>query len=389
VFSLSYNGFGDAYFFILDWTRVYQSFKIILPEKLKRKKIKIAILFGGRSAEHEVSLTSACAIYNNLDKDKYKIVCLYINRQGLWKKVKSPQHSLSTLNKGQFSSFLPWAKNPLEQALEADIYFPILHGPYGEDGTIQGFLEMADVPYVGAGVLASALGMDKAIAKVLFQARQLPLVKYMVVYDSDWKKESKTILAKIEKEFSLPFFVKPAKLGSSVGITKVNSSTQMEAAIKEAFRYDRKILIEEGIIGREIECSVLGNDEPQASLPGEIIPFRDFYDYQDKYVEGKTSFAIPAKLPSSMVDKIQKISIEAYRAIDCAGMARVDFFIEKKTERIILNEINTIPGFTEISMYPKLWEVSGLSFSRLLDRLIELGFDYHQKKKNLRKTFQL
>lgn len=356
---------------------------------MKRKKIKIALIFGGRSAEHEVSLTSACSIYNNLDKEKYEIVCFYINRQGLWKRVESPLQSFLTLNKGQFSSFLPWEKKAPGKSLEADIYFPVLHGPYGEDGTIQGLLEMADVPYVGAGVLTSALGMDKAVAKVLFQARKLPLAKYMVVHDSEWKKESKKIHSNIKKKFNFPFFVKPAKLGSSVGITKVEAHSQTEKAIKEAFQYDRKILVEEGIRGREIECSVLGNDEPQASLPGEIIPFRDFYDYRDKYVEGKTSFVIPARLPSSMVDKIQKISIEAYQVIDCAGMARVDFFIEKKTERIILNEINTIPGFTEISMYPKLWEVSGLSFRRLLDRLIELGFDYYRKKKNLRQAFKL
>ncbi len=352
---------------------------------MKRKKIKIALLFGGRSAEHEVSLTSACSIYNNLDKDKYKISCLYINREGLWKIVDSPLQSFSSLNRGQFSSFLPWNKESLSQTVEADIYFPVLHGPYGEDGTIQGLLEMADVPYVGAGVLASALGMDKAVAKTLFQARQLPLAKYIVVLDSDWKKEFKKVLLKIKKEFCLPFFIKPANLGSSVGITKVTTYPQAEEAIKVAFHYDQKILVEEGIIGREIECSVLGNDEPRASLPGEIIPFRDFYDYQDKYLEGKTSFVIPAELSSATVDKIQKISIEAYKAIDCAGMARVDFFMENKTERIVLNEINTIPGFTEISMYPKLWTVSGLPFARLLDQLIKLGFDYHRKKKRLRK----
>lgn len=356
---------------------------------MKPEKIKIALLFGGSSAEHEVSLLSAASIYNNLDKKKYEIVSIYINKKGYWEIVDSPLLPQSSLKKGNFSSFLPWGKKPFAQDINADIYFPALHGPCGEDGTIQGLFEMADVPYVGAAVLASSIAMDKAVAKTLFRLNNLPVVKHLILLESDWKREQERHLSKINKEFRLPFFVKPANLGSSVGITKVKDYTQSEEALEEAFKYDRKILVEEGIIGRELECSVLGNDSPRASLPGELIPFREFYDYKDKYIEGKTSFVIPAELRSSVVKEIQRISLEAYKAIDCSGMARVDFFLEEKTERILLNEINTIPGFTEISMYPKLWEASGLSFPELLETLIELGFERHQKKKRTWRKFIL
>lgn len=348
---------------------------------MRQKKIKVALLFGGSSAEHEISLLSASSIYNNLDKKRYKIFCIYINKEGYWKIVESPQLSPSSLNKGNFSSFLPWIKKTFSQNIEADIYFPILHGPCGEDGTIQGLFEMADVPYVGAAVLASAVGLDKAVAKILFKTRNLPLAQHIILLEPGWEKKREMLLSKIKKEFHLPFFVKPANLGSSLGITKVNDYSQSEEAILMAFGYDRKILVEEGIQGRELECSVLGNNNPQASLPGEIIPFREFYDYKDKYIEQKTSFVIPAELPAVTAKEIQRISLEAYKAIGCAGMARVDFFLEEKTGRIVLNEINTIPGFTEISMYPKLWEVSGIPFPKLLDTLIDLGFDRHRQKK--------
>jgi D-alanine-D-alanine ligase len=257
----------------------------------------------------------------------------------------------------------------------------VLHGPYGEDGTIQGVLEMADVPYVGAGVLASAAGMDKVVAKALFAMNRLPLAKYAALLDSDWKKHREAVLALIRREFALPFFVKPANLGSSVGISKVSERAGTVRALNRAFRYDRKILVEEGVKGREIECSVLGNDEPRASLPGEVTPHRDFYDYRDKYLEGKTRFRIPAKLPEAKVREVQRLAVEAYRAIDCAGLARVDFFLEDATGKIYLNEINTIPGFTEISMYPKLWGVSGISFSRLVEELLRLGLERHRRKK--------
>jgi len=352
--------------------------------KLKEKKVKVCLLFGGRSGEHEVSLRSVIAIYKNLDKKKFNVVSIYIDKKGDWKIASSPLLPLQKLAEGSSCPFLPWGKKTFPQTIKANIYFPVLHGPYGEDGTIQGLFEMADVPYVGAGVAASALGMDKALMKTHFKARDLPVVKHLILFEPEWKKKRESILKKIKKEFPLPFFVKPANLGSSVGISKVKDYAQTSDALRTAFLYDRKILIEEGIKGRELECSVLGNEDPHASLPGEIIPFREFYDYRDKYLESKTTFGIPAKLPSSIIKEIQKYSLEAYRAIDCTGMARVDFFWQEKTGKLFLSEINTIPGFTEISMYPKLWEVSGLSFPRLVEQLIKLGFEKHKaKKRNL------
>lgn len=354
---------------------------------MKKKKIAISLLFGGSSAEHEVSLTSAASIYRNLDKRKYDITSIYINKEGQWRVVDSPLLPPTSLNAGAFHPFLPWQAHPALKGTRVDIYFPVLHGPCGEDGTIQGLFEMADVPYVGATVLASAVGMDKALAKTLFRTKDLPVVRHLILLEHEWKREKERFLQSIRKEFRLPFFVKPSTLGSSIGITKVRDYNQIEAAIKEAFQFDRKILIEEGIEGRELECSVLGNENPKTSLPGELIPFREFYDYRDKYIEGKTSFVIPAEIPPPVVKEVQRISLEAFRTIDCSGMARVDFFYQEEKGRIWLNEINTIPGFTEISMYPKLWEVSGLPFPQLLETLIELGLEKHRKKKRTWKKF--
>jgi D-alanine-D-alanine ligase len=345
------------------------------------KKIVIALLFGGRSAEHEVSLSSARSIYQNLDQGKFKIHSIYITKKGSWKIVESPFLLTKVLRQGPSFSFLPWKNKNLTQAIRADIYFPVLHGPYGEDGTIQGLLEMADVPYVGAAVLASAIGMDKAIMKTLFKAAGLPVVKHLILFEPEWEKEKKAVLQKIKEKFPLPFFVKPANLGSSVGITKVKDYAQTLAALSTAFVYDRKILVEQGIAGRELELSVLGNAAPRVSLPGEIIPCREFYDYKDKYLEGKTVFGIPAEIPSPIIRDLQRISLEAFKTIDCSGMARVDFFLENRTQKIYLSEINTIPGFTQISMYPRLWGVSGIPYPRLLEELVQLGLDRHQQKK--------
>lgn len=345
------------------------------------QKIKVGLLFGGRSAEHEVSLISAASIYKNLDKKKYTVLPIYINKQGNWRIVESPLFTQAELEKGRFYSFLPWSGKALPHAVDADIYFPVLHGPYGEDGTIQGLFEMADIPYVGAAVLASAAGMDKAVAKSLFLQKGLPVPQHLVILEKTWEQSSQKTLEKIQNEFSFPFFVKPSNLGSSVGITKVKDSSQITPAVETAFQFDSKILAEEGILGREIECSVLGNSEPRASLPGEVTPHRDFYDYKDKYIEGKTSFDIPANLPKEIITQVQSLAISAYRAVDCSGMARVDFFLQEKTGKLFLSEINTIPGFTEISMYPKLWEVSGLSYPDLLNELIRLGFERHSNKK--------
>jgi len=355
---------------------------------LNPKKINIALLFGGRSAEHEISLLSAVSIYKNLDKKKFEITSIYINKNGDWRVVESPLLSPSDLNKGQFFSFLAWRKNiSPPQTADADIYFPVLHGPYGEDGTIQGLLEMAGIPFVGASVMDSAVGMDKAMTKSILKAKNLPVVKHLIILEHDWTKQRKSVLSKIKKELPLPLFVKPACLGSSVGISKVKEDAKAAAALDEAFRYDRKIIVEEGIKGRELECCVLGNENPRVSLPGEIIPYREFYDYRDKYIEGKTLFGIPAELSSSQIKEIQRLSTETYRALCCSGMARVDFLMEEKTENIFVSEINTIPGFTEISMYPKLWEVSGLPFPQLLEQLIELGFERHERKKRNEENF--
>jgi D-alanine-D-alanine ligase len=345
-------------------------------------KMKVALLFGGRSAEHDVSLLSAASIYKNLDKTKYATACIYIDKKGFWKPVDSPLVSRPNLDKSPIFSFLPWENEGLASRIDADIYFPVLHGPYGEDGTIQGLFEMAGVPFVGAAVLASAAGMDKAIAKCLFQNRELPLVKHLVIREPDWDENSSAILARIQKEFPFPYFVKPGNLGSSVGISKVHSREEAEPAIRKAFQFDVKVLVEQAIQGREIECSVLGHRHPQASLPGEVIPHREFYDYRDKYIDGLTTFKIPVDLPKKTIATIQSIAIEAFQAIDCSGMARVDFFLQQNSEKVFLNEINTIPGFTEISMYPKLWEVSGIPYPELLDRLIDFGLEKHKDKKS-------
>jgi D-alanine-D-alanine ligase len=344
-------------------------------------KTKVGLIFGGRSAEHEVSLVSAAAVYGNLDPNKYEVISIYIRKEGTWEIVESPLLPDREPARGRTRSFLPWGNPGLDQASAPDIYFPVLHGPYGEDGTIQGLLEMADVPYVGAGVLASAVGMDKALSKALFENRGLPVVPYRVLFEPEWKRERKSLIEEILKELPFPVFVKPSNLGSSVGISKVKSPGDLEAALELAFGYDRKVIIEQGVEGREFECSVLGNDSPAASLPGEVIPYREFYDYRDKYVDGKTGFVIPAKLSAALISEIQRLAVSAFRAIDGAGMARVDFFYAEGPGKLYLNEVNTIPGFTEISMYPRLWEASGLPFPALVDRLVELGFERHERKK--------
>ncbi|MBN2244669.1 MAG: D-alanine--D-alanine ligase [Candidatus Aminicenantes bacterium] len=345
------------------------------------KKIKVVLFFGGRSAEHEVSCQSAAAVYKNLNQNKFEPSTIYINKAGKWTIVSSPLQPSNELNQKQFYSFMPWAEKDSPQLPEGDIYFPVLHGPFGEDGTIQGFLEMADVPFVGAGVMGSAAGMDKEFSKILFQAHGLRVAKFLIIKEWDWEEKKTEVLSEIAGSFDPPFFVKPANMGSSVGITKVNNRESTETAVDNAFKYDRKILVEEAIFGREFECSVLGNEHPEASLPGEVIPFREFYDYRDKYVEGKTDFVIPAEIAPDLVSKIQRLSLEAFKAAECSGLARVDFFLQSSTQNLFINEINTLPGFTEISMYPKLWEVSGLPYPELLERLIELGFERHKKKK--------
>jgi len=344
------------------------------------KKTVVALLFGGRSAEHDVSLASARAVRKNLDPARFEVVSIFINREGRWRRVASPDETACELAEGDFHDFLPWGRAAAE-ALRADIYFPVLHGPFGEDGTIQGLLDLADVPYVGAGVLGSAVGMDKAVMKELFRSRDLPIVAHRVVREEEWPKRKDATLRSLRRDFRPPLFVKPANLGSSVGITKVRTWDALDEAVAAAFRFDPKVIIEQGVACREIECSVLGNETPEASLPGEVIPHRDFYDYADKYLEGRTSFGIPAKLSAPLVRRIRRLAVEAFLACEGSGLARVDFFLERKTGRVYVNEINTLPGFTEISMYPKLWEVSGLRFGALLERLLELGFERHRARR--------
>ncbi len=324
----------------------------------------MGLLFGGRSSEHEISIISAKAVFKNFPEN-YKVVCFYFTKEGKWRRVASPWEL-----DGEDFPFLPWQGTDLGEKI--DIYFPLLHGPFGEDGTIQGLLELAGVPYVGSGVVGSALGMDKAYMKMAFERAGLPVVKYRVL-----RRWEEIPLREIEGEFSLPVFVKPANLGSSVGITKVKQWHELPGALEEAFSHDFKILVEQGVEGREIECSVLGNEAPRASLPGEVIPYREFYDYEDKYIEGKTRFNIPVKLPEKLEDKIREYAVRAFQAVEAWGFARVDFFLVG--EDVYVNEINTIPGFTEISMFPKLWEVSGLSFPELLEELIRLGFERWEK----------
>ncbi|MBI3190065.1 MAG: D-alanine--D-alanine ligase [Ignavibacteriales bacterium] len=367
-----------------------------------KPKIKVGVIFGGRSAEHEVSLVSATAVMNALDKKKYEVIPIGITRDGKW---MSSEKVMTILKERQ------WVVNEAVQILlpdpsyhglvgvygefyppmvsQVDVIFPVLHGAFGEDGTMQGLFELANIPYVGAGVLGSSVGMDKIISKQLFEQAGIPVAPYVCFLSKEFRTKSEHLIKEVETKLPYPYFVKPANSGSSVGISKAHDRKELLVAIKLAMKYDRKILVEKGIEqAREIEISVLGNDEPLASVPGEIISSNEFYDYDAKYVDGKSKEVIPAKLPKSVANKIQGLAIRGFKAIDCAGMARVDFLVEKATNRFYLNEINTIPGFTSISMYPKLWQASGISYSKLLDKLIGLAFERHRQKSKLTTLFQ-
>ena len=360
------------------------------------KKIRVGLIFGGRSGEHEVSFCSASSIIKAINKDKYTLVPIGITKEGRW---ISPQDSKLALQSGKIEgkNTVILLSDPSGNALirtdhtqrleksstleRVDLIFPILHGPYGEDGTIQGFLELANIPYVGSGVAASAISMDKDFMKTIFQQRGLPILKWVTIKRKEWQKDKEKILSLIQYKFEYPLFVKPANLGSSVGITKVHKKEELGEAIDLASSYDRKILIEEGLEEvREIECGVLGNDEPLASVVGEVIPAGEFYDYNSKYIDGGTQLIIPAELPVAVSKKVQEIALHAFKAVDAVGMARVDFFVSKKENKIYLSEINTIPGFTSVSMYPRLWEASGVPYSELIDRLIQLALTRYQDK---------
>jgi D-alanine-D-alanine ligase len=388
------------------------------------KKLKVGILFGGRSGEHEVSLLSAASVLKAINKDKYEVVPIGISKEGRWLTAAHAERllqgnaggadgshsqlragdpaetsSAAVLAKGdsvivppvpQSHGMMPFESPSKagEPSIQVDVIFPVLHGTFGEDGTIQGLFELADIPYVGAGVLGSSAGMDKDVMKKLFAAAGLPIVKHVTVLRPQWEKEPKKAIKEIESKLKYPVFVKPANLGSSVGISKARNRKELPAAMDEAARYDRKIVIEQGVGGskqkaRELECSVLGNDDPQASIVGEIVPATDFYDYNAKYIDAGSQLIIPAKLNKKLAKSVQEMAVRAFQAVDCSGLARVDFLMDPKSEKLFLNEINTMPGFTSISMYPKLWSASGLGYSDLIDRLIGLAFErYEEKKRN-------
>jgi D-alanine-D-alanine ligase len=363
-----------------------------------RKKLRVAILFGGKSAEHEISLISARNIVAAMDKKKYEIVSIGIDKQGRWffdegarllfgseqteVKLPAPSYAAAVLPGATQTPMIQLA--PRRALGEVDVVFPVLHGPFGEDGTVQGLLKLANLPFVGAGVLGSAVGMDKDVMKRLLRDANIPIPKFLVFNRGS---ANPIDFAKVKRNLGLPLFVKPANLGSSVGISKVGSEDEFSRATREAFRYDNKILIEENIRGREIECSVLGNEHPIASVPGEIITRHDFYSYDAKYLDEKgAQLVIPAELCKQTVKEVQAIAVRTFDTLCCEGMARVDFFLRNGRE-ILVNEINTIPGFTKISMYPKLWEASGMPYAKLIDRLIQLALQRFQREKNLRTSF--
>ena len=386
------------------------------------KKLRVGILFGGRSGEHEVSLLSAASVLKAINKDKFEVVPIGITKDGRWltdahaeRLLRGEQESGRPLRAGdpettpgaallargeavivppvpQAHGLVPFQSTTTatQKGIDVDVIFPVLHGTFGEDGTIQGLLELADMPYVGAGVLGSAAGMDKDIMKQLFAGAGLAIVKHVTVLRSQWEKDPKKVTRLVESKLKYPVFVKPANLGSSVGISKAHDRRELGPAIETAAGYDRKIVIEQGVGGkkgkaRELECSVLGNDDPQASTVGEIVPSAEFYDYNAKYLDEGSKLVIPAKLSRKQVKEVQGMAIRAFKAVDCSGLARVDFLMDPgsggKGGRIYLNEINTMPGFTSISMYPKLWAASGLGYAELIDRLIQLAMERHAEKK--------
>lgn len=360
-----------------------------------KRKTRVAVIFGGRSGEHEVSLASARSVMAAIDHSKYQIIPVGITRTGRWLTAGDPLALLSAgaADPPADESAVGLTTTPTAAGRElvpgatgarfpqVDVVFPVLHGPFGEDGTVQGLLELAGAPYVGCGVLASSLAMDKIAARAAFAAHGLPQVDYRAVKRSDWESRPDTVLTILEAGLSYPMFVKPANLGSSIGVSKARDREGLRAALDEAARYDRRLLVEEAVPhAREIECSVLGNDRPIASVPGEVVPSNEYYDYAAKYIDGQSQLLIPAPIPAEAAARVRELAVQAFLAVDGAGLARVDFLMNGETGELFLNELNTLPGFTAISMYPKLWEASGIPYPELLDRLIELAVERHADK---------
>ncbi len=362
-------------------------------------KTRLGVFFGGRSGEHEVSLLSARSVINALDQDRYDVVEIGITKDGQWLSGPQALQAFETSDTaklepvvmipepGNFGLYRRREGEVFERYLELDMAFPVLHGTFGEDGTLQGLFELAEVPYVGAGVLSSAVAMDKGLFKHVMRANALPVLDWVVTTDVDFQTAMDTALDQAEAIGDYPLFTKPANMGSSVGITRCENRSDLVEGLQEALQYDRRIVIERGISAREIELSVLGNEKPIASIAGEVVPSDVFYSYKAKYIDDDSELYIPADLPAATAEAAQEIAIDAYKAIDCAGMARVDFLLERSSGELYLNEINTIPGFTNISMYPKLWEASGLAYSALLDRLIDLGLERHKQRVSLLRSY--
>ncbi|MGH2522357.1 MAG: D-alanine--D-alanine ligase family protein [Anaerolineales bacterium] len=362
-----------------------------------KRKLRLGLIFGGRSAEHEVSLMSARSVLKAINREKYEVTLIGITPEGKWIAGDDPLKALTAGDMAETSEaallgepgkrellVLSEGDNPrtmqLSSIVELEVIFPLLHGPYGEDGTVQGLLELADLPYVGASVLGSALAMDKGVCKELLHAKGVPVVDWITVLRSEIERDAEGIARRAEAKFSFPIFTKPANLGSSVGVVKAHDHAELIDGLRESARYDRRVLIEKGVNAREIEVSVLGNDDPIASVAGEIIPSREFYSYEAKYLDDASEWIIPAPIPPETAEQARDYAVRAFQAIDGAGMARVDFLLDKDSGELYLSEINTIPGFTQISMYPKLWEASGLSYSALIDRLIELALERQAEK---------
>ena len=369
-----------------------------------KKRLRVGILFGGRSGEHEVSLASAASVIRALDTEKYEAVPIGITKDGRWlvgaaaQKMTEQKMLPELLKTGErvvlppdpsASALVPMGPGSTQPSVKVDVIFPVLHGTFGEDGTVQGLLDLAGVPYVGAGVLGSAVGMDKDVQKRLFREAKIPIVEFLAIPRHKWETNRGQTLVAIKKKFRFPLFVKPATLGSSVGMTRVHNAAELPAAMDLAASFALKIIVERAIRGREIEVAVLGNDDPRASVPGEIIPHREYYDYSAKYLESGSRIEIPAKLSKKQIAQFQEYAVRGYRSIECAGMARVDFFLERSTKKIYLNEINTIPGFTSISMYPKMWEASGVPYKELISRLIELAIEQHAEKTRTKYSIEL